>query len=268
MALHWRDADPRPLVRRSFDPVDPVPRLLASRVPITSACGVMACVYRPERGAIALQLVEEALAAGLTPVLWALTAIDARLEPWTHGVGPGTRQQLLNHLSVDASGTWIVLADDDVVVPAGGLAQLLATADRTDLQVVQPAHSPRSYASTRFVRPCPGVLVRRTGFVELGPLVALRGGARDDLLPLDESLGMGWGQDYLWARRIADRELPVGIIDGIRMRHLSPAGTTYDLADAHANLRSCMAQSGYTSFRDPQRTFDRWWCWQREFRRG
>jgi hypothetical protein len=187
---------------------------------------------------------------------------STRISQWTRGSGPGTRQELLNVLSAHADGDWLVHADDDVEIPAGAFVRLFAAADAAGLAVAQLGHAARSHAATRFVRAVPGLLARRTGFVEMGPIVAMRTTLRDVLLPMDESLVAGWGQDYLWARKYADHGIRAGIVDGVRMNHLVPPGTAYNARSAEDSLRARLARARYSSHHDPLVTYDRWWWWQ------
>jgi hypothetical protein len=258
----------RKLARGAVFAVDPAPRILVRRVQLRPTRGVLACIYRSDRVQTVQRLMGAARRANLTPALWSLGEPDPALAGWTIGSGPGGRQELLNRLIEAAPatdcgrGSWLVLADDDVEVSPSALSILFAAADATGLDVVQPGHDSRSWAATEHVRAQPGVLARRTGFVEIGPLVAMRESLRPALLPLDESLGMGWGQDHMWARYYSDHGIRVGIIDGVRMRHLGRAGAGYDVAAARQQLNRCLERSGYTSFRDPMVTYERWWPWQ------
>ena len=244
---------PRPLLR-----LDRTPERVQRQIAAVPTAGALCCVYRASNGDRAHTLVEDALRAGLEPRLWALDTPVSALTRWTVGTGPGLRQELLNRLVPDASDGWVVFADDDIVIRDGSLALLLTIATRIGLDLAQPGHDARSRASTEFVRARPRVGVRRTGFVEIGPLLALDARARDALLPLDESLGMGWGQDYLWARVVDGDGLTAGIVDAVRIRHLPQESSTYDRAEATAHLDACLARAGYRSYTDPMVTYATW----------
>ena len=237
---------------------DRTPQRVARRVAAQPSAGVLCCVYRRQHvdrvGALAL----EARGAGLTARLWALDGAAPSLESWTVGKGPGLRQGLLNRLIPDDADGWVVLADDDVVLPEGGLARLLTIATRIGLDVAQPGHDGASQASTPFVRARRGVGARRTGFVEIGPVVALGPAARSSLLPLDESLGMGWGQDYLWARAFETDSLAAGIVDAVRMRHLPQPTRQYDYAEAARQRDDGLARAGFRSYHEPMVTYRTW----------
>ena len=245
------------MLRLAVD-ADPTPRRVARRIPTHAISGVLCCVYRAAHVEHVVALAGDAEAAGLAPRLWALEAIAPALDRWTVGCGPGPRQALLNRLTPAAPDGWVVFTDDDVVVGDGALLRLLSVASEIGLDVVQPAHAGASRASTPFVRARFGVAARRTGFVEIGPLIALGPAARSALLPLDESLGMGWGQDYLWAHAFADNGLTVGIVDAVRIRHLAPSVPTYDRAKETRHLEACLVRAGYRDFEEPLVTYSTW----------
>jgi GT2 family glycosyltransferase len=67
---------------------------------------------------------------------------------------------------------WLVVVDDDVVLPHGFLDRLLFLAERFDFQLVQPAHRARSHAAWRVTRRRAGSVARQTPFVEIGPVTA------------------------------------------------------------------------------------------------
>jgi hypothetical protein len=244
----------RTRLRRLVLDLDRTPGRVRDRITAQPMAGVLCCVYRARNAGCAEALIDGAQRAGLAARLWALDAVVPSLAPWTVGVGPGQRQQLLNRLVPDGLDGWVVLADDDVVFDDGALALLLTIATRLGLDLAQPAHDSMSRASTEFVRAKPRVGARRTGFVEIGPIVALDAKAHDALLPLDESLGMGWGQDYLWARTFDGDGLSAGIVDAVRMRHLPQLAPTYDREQEMAHLDACLARAGYESHTEPMVT--------------
>ena len=82
-----------------------------------------------------------------------------------------------------AGHDWLLLVDDDVVLPRGFLDAFLFLAERFDLALAQPAHRWRSHAAWHVTRRRPGALARQTQFVEIGPVSALRADTFDVLLP-------------------------------------------------------------------------------------
>ena len=63
---------------------------------------------------------------------------------------------------------------DDVVLPRGFLDAFIFLAERFDLALAQPAHRWRSHAAWGVTRRRPGMAVRETRFVEIGPVCALQ----------------------------------------------------------------------------------------------
>jgi GT2 family glycosyltransferase len=135
---------------------------------------------------------------------------------------------------------WLVLVDDDVLLRRGFLDRFLAVAEHHDLVLAQPAHAFRSHAAWPVTRRVPGVLARRTRFVEQGPVTAIRADAFPELLPFPD-LQMGWGIDSYWAAVAENRGWPVGVVDATPVRHLRPVASNYPrdaaLAEAAAFLR-------------------------------
>jgi hypothetical protein len=95
------------------------------------------------------------------------------------------------------------------------------------------------------------VVLRRTSFVEQGPVVALSARAQQALLPLPEDLGMAWGVEIRWRRLCAQHELGVGIVDALAIRHLPPAAG-YDRESQVAQLSLMLEAAGYSSVQDLQ----------------
>ena len=92
---------------------------------------------------------------------------------------------------------WLLIVDDDIVLPRGFLDVFLALAERYHFRLAQPAHAFASHAAWEITRRRPGVLAHRTRFVEIGPVTAIRADAFHALLPFPD-LQMGWGLDAHW----------------------------------------------------------------------
>ena len=136
---------------------------------------------------------------------------------------------------------WLVALDDDVVLPRGFLDRLLFLAERFDLQLVQPAHRARSHAAWRVTRRRPGVVARRTQFVEIGPVTAFARIAIPVVAPFPE-VRMGWGLDLHWAALARERGWRCGVLDAVAIRHsAAPAGDAYSRAQAVAEARALLA---------------------------
>jgi hypothetical protein len=135
---------------------------------------------------------------------------------------------------------WLVVVDDDVELPRGFLDHFLGAAEAAGLRLAQPAHRRRSHAAWPVTRRRPGQDVRRTRFVEIGPVTALHRDTFGVLLPFP-ALRMGWGLDVHWGALAQEHGWPVGVVDATPVRHTAPAGEAYDregpVAEAQAFLR-------------------------------
>lgn len=252
--------------RRLALAVDPTPAIAARRVESRPFPGDLACIYRAQHAALVAELVDQALGAGLVPRLWALDREQPGLAAFTVGHGAGGRGALLNSLLSGRtnSSSCIVLADDDFEFRRGTLSTMLALGAAAALDVFQPAHDGRSHRSHDFVLGLPGSLVRKTSFVEIGPIVAMQPGAARLLLPFPEDSGMGWGEDFRWARTIEAEHLSAGIVDAVRIRHIAPPATDYDPAPELARRAASLDLHGYADSDDAQHLLGTWPAWRRK----
>jgi hypothetical protein len=152
-----------------------------------------------------------------------------------------------------ASHDWLMLVDDDVVLPRGFLDAFVFLAERFGLALAQPAHRWRSHAAYAVTRRRPGSVVRETAFVEIGPVCALAAVAFDELLPFPP-LRAGWGLDSHWSAVAASHGWPIGVIDATPIRHgLRRIASSYSRDDAVAEARAFLADRPYTKARDARR---------------
>ena len=93
---------------------------------------------------------------------------------------------------------WLLIVDDDVELPRDFLDVFISLAEHHGFRLAQPAHAFASHAAWEVTRRRPGLTARRTRFVEIGPVTAIRADAFDVLLPFPD-LQMGWGLDAHWA---------------------------------------------------------------------
>jgi GT2 family glycosyltransferase len=139
-----------------------------------------------------------------------------------------------------AAADWLLMIDDDVELPRGFLDRFLDVAERAGLRMAQPAHRRRSHAAWPVTRRRAGQDVRRTRFVEIGPVTALHRDTFGVLLPFPP-LSMGWGLDVHWGAVAQQHGWPVGVVDATPVRHTAPAGGAYardvPVAEARAFLR-------------------------------
>jgi GT2 family glycosyltransferase len=149
---------------------------------------------------------------------------------------------------------WVVVMDDDVVLPSGFLAGFIYLAERYRLALAAPAHRLRSHAAYRLTRRQWGSVVRETAFVEIGPVTALHRDAFAELLPFP-AVGMGWGLDAHWSWLARERGWPIGIVDLLPIAHLvAPAAAGYAREHAVAAARAFLADHPYLPVRESQRT--------------
>jgi GT2 family glycosyltransferase len=149
---------------------------------------------------------------------------------------------------------WLLLLDDDVVLPGGFLDGLLHEAERYGLRLVQPAHRIRSHAAWRVTRRRRGSTTRETTFVEIGPATALHRDTFAALLPFPP-LRMGWGVDAYWAAVARDHGWPIGVVDALALAHrVAPAAAGYSREEAVAEARAFLAEHRYLPAAELERT--------------
>ena len=156
---------------------------------------------------------------------------------------------------------WLVVVDDDVVLPRGFLDTFVFLAERFGLELAQPAHRHRSHAAFQIARRRPGRVARETAFVEIGPVTAFHHTVFDTLLPFPP-LRSGWGLDAHWSAVAAEHGWPIGVIDATPIRHgLRLIASSYDRSDAIAEARAFLADRPYTPAREAQRTLRTYTRW-------
>jgi hypothetical protein len=190
-------------------------------------------------------------------------AIRAELERSRHDVelrlsppGEAGKFENLNRLLPDLTPyDWLLVIDDDVVLPHGFLDRLLFLAERFQLDLAQPAHRARSHAAWRVTRRRAGVLARETPFVEIGPVTAFAHTTFSTLLPFPSALRMGWGLDLHWAALARERGWRCGVLDAVAIAHTAaPAADAYSREHAIAEARAFLAARPYLSAREAQLT--------------
>ncbi len=190
-------------------------------------------------------------------------AVRAELERSRHDVEvhtapAGTRGKFenLNALLAEhppAGHDWVVVVDDDVVLPRGFLDRFLHVAESAGLRLAQPAHRLHSHAAWPITRRRPGAAARETTFVEIGPVTAFHADTFGTLLPFPE-LRMGWGLDAHWAAVARERGWPIGIVDATPVGHtIAPVGGSYGREEAVAEALAFLAERPYVR-RDEVRT--------------
>jgi GT2 family glycosyltransferase len=147
---------------------------------------------------------------------------------------------------------WLLVVDDDVVLPRRFLDRFLLCAEEAGLLLAQPAHRLHSHAAWPVTHRRPGGAVRASRFAEIGPVTAFAAATFDTLLPF-APLRMGWGLDAHWGALAREHGWPVGIVDATPILHTMPVGGGYDRADAVAEAAAFLATRPYVT-----RTQARW----------
>jgi hypothetical protein len=205
-----------------------------------------------------------ALAVERTDVPNVLPGAQAELERSHHHVrfvsgpvGDRGKFQNLNALLAEhsaAGSDWLLVLDDDVVLPRGFLDVFVFVAERFDLALAQPAHRWRSHAAWAVTRRRPATVARETRFVEIGPVCGLRADTFADLLPFPP-LRFGWGLDANWSAVAVQRGWRMGVIDAVAVDHgLRRIAASYDRGAALAEARGFLADRPYTRAAEAQRT--------------
>jgi hypothetical protein len=171
-------------------------------------------------------------------------AVDVRLVAPRTGAGKWTNLAGALAATPPDGHDWLVLFDDDVVLPRGFLDAFLFLCERFDLALAQPAHKHRSNAAWRVTRRRATSVVRQTHFVEIGPVTAVHARAFDVLLPFPE-LHMGWGLDAHWSALAEARGLRLGIVDATPVRHTRPVAGDYPREAAVAEALEFLATRPY-----------------------
>jgi hypothetical protein len=149
---------------------------------------------------------------------------------------------------------WLIVVDDDVLLPRGFLDAFLFVAERFQLRLAQPAHVARSHAAWQVTRRRPASVARETAFVEIGPVVAFHHATFDAVLPFPQ-LRFGWGLDLHWSEIAREHGWKIGIVDATPVRHgLRLIASSYDRQDAIEEARRFLEGLPYTTARDAQRT--------------
>jgi hypothetical protein len=243
-----------------------VPRRLDRLAASTPPRSVLALsIYRP--GAELAPAVAAELARSRHSVRLALGstgAADPALAPHTVACGlEGGKFPNLNRV-LDRLGErplegvdWLLVVDDDVVLPPRFVDRFLGLCEAFELDLAQPAQSLRSHAAWRVTRRRAASALRRTRFVEIGPVTAFGRRAAAELVPFPE-LRYGWGLELHWAAVAAERGWSLGIVDATRVRHeRSPVASAYGHAEAVAEARRFLRDRSFVPSAAAQETLAR-----------
>jgi len=150
---------------------------------------------------------------------------------------------------------WLLVVDDDVVLPSGFLDVFIFLAERFGLRIAQPAHRRRSHAAFAVTRRRAGSVARETAFVEIGPVFAFHAAVFATLLPFPP-LRIGWGLDAHWSAVARSNGWRIGVIDATPIRHgIRRIATSYDRRAAVDEARTFLEHRPYVTAREAQQTF-------------
>ncbi len=157
----------------------------------------------------------------------------------------GGKFQNLNAILAEAGREdedWLLVVDDDVVLPDRFLDRMLGVCEHFGLRLAQPALTRASHGAWDVNRRRARPLARETRFVEIGPVTLLAREVADELVPFPD-LRFGWGLDLHWAA-VARREgWRLGVVDALPVRHdLAGVASAYPHADAVAEAQSFLSE--------------------------
>jgi GT2 family glycosyltransferase len=156
--------------------------------------------------------------------------------------------------SPHAEPDWLLVVDDDVVLPRGFLDRFVFLCERFSLQLAQPAHRLASHAAWPQTRRRAGSVVRETRFVEIGPVTAFAHETFATLLPFP-ALRMGWGLDAHWGALALANGWRCGVTDAVAIAHrVAPAADEYSRSEAIDEARGFLADRPYVCAEDAKRT--------------
>lgn len=161
-----------------------------------------------------------------------------------HGHLTAGKFQNLNVLTDSlAHVDWLLIVDDDVIVPAGFLDQAIEICERLDLSLAQPAQTRLSNANWPLTKRRFLTIARETQFVEIGPVTLIRADAMRELLPFPADLRYGWGLDFEWAQLMLDAGMRMGVIDSLAVIHASrKVASTYSWDAAQEEGRAYLRE--------------------------
>jgi GT2 family glycosyltransferase len=149
---------------------------------------------------------------------------------------------------------WLLVVDDDIVLPKDFLDRFIFLAEHFALDLAQPAHRLASHAAWQVTRRRSSDVVRETNFVEIGPLTAFARSTFSTLLPFPD-LRMGWGLDLHWASLARERGWRCGVIDATPISHrTAPAASAYSREQALDEARTFLAGRPYLNASEAQQT--------------
>lgn len=162
---------------------------------------------------------------------------------------PTPKFTLINGLLKDLkSFDYVIVADDDVDLPAGFVDNFLGYVDKFKFALSQPARRPDGHIEHFITTQMPGIDGRLTRFVEIGPVFCLHRSSFHLLTPFDIRSPMGLGYDFVWPLLLDKNGLRMGIVDATPIGHIirEPL-TNYAGPVADEQIAALFAAKGYLS---------------------
>lgn len=225
----------------------------------TEQCSVFV-VYRRRNARHVVALREQAGVVNLCA--WALDSVEPSLRDVTIGEGAGNKFELLDRMLQACprpANEWLVMADDDVTFVRGDISLFVNMASRCGAELAQPGHDRRGFVNYGITVSRPLTRARQTTFVEIGPVFGISPRGRERLVPFGD-VGMGYGLERCWYN-LRPRPTFV-VVDEVRMRHLVPAGTSYDSGALAAEMPTLWTRRGAVE-PQPEVNLNVWPAWRR-----
>jgi hypothetical protein len=208
---------------------------------------LVASVYRPPGELLGGALLEMASSRHHVHLAIGSTGVPTLSDTKLGDLSGGKFENLNALIGERPDADWILVVDDDVVLPERFLDRMVTLAERFDLALAQPAQTLGSHAAWRVVRRRPRSLLRETRFVEIGPVTLFRRDAAAELMPFPP-LRFGWGLDLAWAAIADERGWRLGVADALPVRHdATPVGGHYDTGAAVEEARQFLSTRPYLS---------------------
>jgi hypothetical protein len=187
--------------------------------------------------------------APLSDELRRVTSLEARGDLGKFGL----LNEVLAEVALD-DYEYVLVIDDDIVVPQGFIDGLLALQRFLRFGLAQPARTSNSYIDHPIVEQQRGALARQTRFVEIGPAFSVDRTAFDLVFPFDMTSPMGWGYENVWAYEAERRGYKIGIIDAVPIDHSLRKPVT------HYSWHEADTQRSHFLARNPHLPIDQ--CWR------
>jgi hypothetical protein len=138
---------------------------------------------------------------------------------------------------------WLLVTDDDVVLPPRFLDLFLCVAEGADLRVCQPAHRFHSHASWAVTQRAWNSLAHVTHYVETGPMTAFHKSFFPLCLPFPNTR-WAWGVDVLWSEAARRRGWRIGVVDATPIEHVREIAQSYAREAAIVEAQQLLATNG------------------------